>query len=199
MTQIQSKNFFKSLPRLIAVFVAIFIFMTFVEIYLSYKRISPYLSKETDIFPVLEYRQQDIESMTEKYSVMSNPEKAKNQTVNLNSTELNLILRDKFKLSNRIRTDFIDNKIHILFSIPIPLFGKFFNGSAIINIHQLDNKTNFEIIALNANGIEVDTVSLKVINNFMIKLKEKNKNINDFLTSCSSIEIKDNKLFLSFK
>ncbi len=199
MTPTKSKKFLNIIPRLITAFFTIFIFLLLVESFFSYRRISPYLSDEMYIFPPIFFQKQDLENMDKKFSIFSDPKLNTGQNIFINSSELNLILKNKLNLGNKIRADIKDNKIYLLFCFPIPLFNKFFNGCAVIDIIYQNNKLYFDILNLSANDLEVDNNLMLSVKELIIMFKEKNNFINNFLNKFSVIQIKGNQIFFTFK
>ncbi len=165
---------------LIIAFVAVFL-IVFIRGCQGYRQMSPYLSSEMFVMPKLEYNDNDIRSMEEKYLLLSHPENNRGEIVLLSSLDLNLILKEKAGLESRIHCSLDDDHIGLLYSLPIPFFGKFFNGSMLFNLGVTDGTIDIDIQEVSANNISLDNDSIDLLEQTIAKYSQTQEKVARYL------------------
>lgn len=166
--------------------------------YKLYKDVSPYLSSERFILPKMEYSNDDITSMKQKYTLITSSAAQHRQTISLNSPEINLILRDRLDMAKTVRVELKDNKIHFLYTVPFPFSGKYFNGSGVIAASLDDGKIHCTIEDLVSNNKQLSDSVKKGLEIAFVKILT-GTTVKDQLHKISRLYVNGDQLYIEFK
>lgn len=181
----------KKILRILGIALIAILLVVFIRGCQGFRRMSPYLSAEMVVMPKLEYDDNDISSMKEKYLILTNPENNRGEVVLLSSMDLNLILREKGELGSRANLSVEDDLIRLIYSLPIPFSGKFINGSMLFSLGLNGSSIGVDILEISANDISLDNDSKDLIEEIVAKYSEAEKNLSEYLIYLDRIDVED--------
>jgi len=176
--------------------VSIILLITFVFVK-GYFQISPYLNQDTKIMPKIESTEDDINSLDEKYNILVNQKNHIGEKITFTDLELNLILKNKLNLSNRIYVQFEDNNLKINFSIP--MLNKYLNGNLTADILLTEESFNFDIKEMLANDMVIEEEILKTLELAVQNHAQRNSDLSKLIKNLDEIYIDNNELNIKFK
>lgn len=174
------------------------VFFAFVVV-MNIRQSMVFLSNEAMILPKIEYTTADLETSENKYNILHNPQSHKNETVTLTSTEVNLILKEKYDLENRLYVQFADNRVSVQFSLPVPLLGRFANGACLFDFEYIHRSpVDISIDELVVNELSLDEKEQTSLEGAFESFITKQKSIQTYLRHIESISIDDDVLVIRF-
>ena len=176
--------------------VSIILLITFVFVK-SYFQIAPYLNQDTKIMPKIEYTEDDMQHLNEKYDMLATPQKNKGKKITLTDLELNLLLKNKFNLNNRLYVQFEDNNLKVNFSIP--MLTKYLNGNLIADISLDNGLLNFDIKEMVANDMVIDEKILDTLEKAVKGHAQNDTDVSSFIKNIDAIHIDNNELNITLK
>ncbi|MDX9702598.1 MAG: hypothetical protein RBU23_06100 [Candidatus Auribacterota bacterium] len=157
-----------------------------------------YLSKETVILPKIEYSTTDLDNMKTVFEKLKNHHLHKGETLTVSDTYINLILKDNLDLENRFYIRFIQDSANVLFSLPIPFMRRFANGSCNVAILYNNGTLDISITDLIINDMLMSDKEMNSLEAVIKSYLSRNKRLNQYLQSISSVSIKNDTLYITF-